>query len=219
MIEFADRMGIKTRLNESPTLALGTSEVNLLELTNAYGTLVNQGEAISPLLITRIEDSDGDVLDQWTYKSKEVLSPEVAYSVVNMLEGVVDYGTAASLRNPYNIPSPIAAKTGTSQENADGWFVGMVPGMVVGVWVGWDDRRIHFEKDDYRYGAGNRTALPVAAKFFQRLFQDKMIGFPQTHAFTIPPGLDLNLNCDEDDVKSGSSQRQQLKPDDLDSFD
>ena len=170
VVEFAHRMGIKSNLNDSPTLALGTSEVNLLELTSAYGTLANGGVAISPLFMTRIAENDGDVLYESDRKSTEVLAPKDAYTMINMLEAVVEHGTASSLRTSFGLSTPMAAKTGTSQENADGWFVGMIPGLVVGVWVGWDDRRIHFEKDDYRYGGGQPNSFANCRELFSTTF-------------------------------------------------
>lgn len=173
VVALAHNMGIESQLSSNPSLALGTSEVNLLELTNAYASFANQGILVTPIYLSRIEDKEGNVSSEFPEgepERKRVISREMADIMIKMLEEVTDSGTARSLRTVYGLNGSFAAKTGTSQENADGWFIGMIPSLVVGVWVGWDDRRIHFDKEDYRFGAGNRTALPIAAYFFQQVF-------------------------------------------------
>jgi len=196
VVDLAHRVGIQSQLTPTPALALGTSEVTLLELTTAYGTFANKGVLISPSFISRIEDKNRNMLYQSEFQTTSVITPKTAFTMVGMLRAVVDHpdGTASELRRTYGITEQMAAKTGTSQENADGWFIGMTPHQVVGVWVGWADRRIHFDKDDYRYGAGNRTALRVAALYFQKLFNDSQIGFPST-VFFVPPEMGSELVC------------------------
>ncbi|MDZ7720887.1 MAG: transglycosylase domain-containing protein [Balneolaceae bacterium] len=150
-----------------PSIALGTAEVSLLELVSAYTTFVNKGVHIEPIAITRIEDKEGNVLVEYFPEySQEAISPETAYMMVDMMRGVIrggeDYhGTGVRLRNVYNVQQDVAGKTGTTQNSADNWFVAMMPHIVMGSWVGGEDRRIRFPTDGgYSIGQGARTALP-----------------------------------------------------------
>ncbi len=178
-----------------PSIALGTAEVSLLELTSAYTTFANAGVHIDPIAITRIEDKEGNVLiEYYPEYSQEVISPETAYIMVDMMRGVIRggdgyHGTGVRLRNVYGVRQDIAGKTGTTQNSADNWFVGMTPHIVMGAWVGGEDRRIRFPTDNPNsIGQGARSALPIVGTFINRVTAD-----PEAYwgydAFTPPPGF------------------------------
>jgi len=178
-----------------PSVALGTAEVSLLELTSAYTTFANQGVHIEPIAITRIEDKEGNILvEYYPEYRKEVISPETAYIMIDMMRGVIRggegyHGTGVRLRNVYNVRQDIAGKTGTTQNSADNWFVAMTPHIVMGAWVGGEDRRIRFPQDiGYSIGQGARSALPIVGTFINNVTLD-----PEAYwgydAFTPPPGF------------------------------
>ena len=185
VITLVEKMGIDTKnMLPVPSLALGTPDVSLYEMVGAYSTFANQGVYVKPSLITRIEDKNGTVLYQHTPQTKDVISSETAYVTINLLQGVTGAGSGSRLRHktgansayksavtgyPYEFKNPIAGKTGTTQNNSDGWFMGMVPNLVTGVWVGGEDRSVHFEST--MYGQGATMALPVWALVHERLLQ------------------------------------------------
>ncbi len=168
VIQRARKMGIKGEMKKVPSLALGTAEVTLLELVSAYTTFLNKGSHRPYMLITRIEDADGNVLEEFgTQPTTSVFSAETCGIINQMLSNVVDRGTAASLRGTYNIKGALAGKTGTTQFQSDGLFVGMSPKFLAGAWVGCFDRRVSF--NSLRDGQGGKTALPIWGEFVQRL--------------------------------------------------
>lgn len=178
-----------------PSIALGTAEVSLLDLVSAYTTFVNKGVHIDPIAITRIEDKEGNVLQEYFPEmTQEVISPETAYMMVDMMRGVIrggeDYhGTGVRLRNVYNVQQDVAGKTGTTQNSADNWFVAMMPHIVMGSWVGGEDRRIRFPTDNsYSIGQGARTALPIVGQFINNVTNDPEAPWSYD-AFEPPPGF------------------------------
>lgn len=164
----AERMGIKSKLELYPSIALGTSLVTPLELTAAYATLANHGIYNEPISILRIEDKDGMLIDKFTSETREAISEETAYIVTDMLRTAIDQGTGVAARYRYNFQRPAAGKTGTTQDYADAWFVGFTPQLVGGVWVGFDDQRISFTGE---YGQGARAALPIWAIFMHDVYE------------------------------------------------
>ncbi len=194
IIQMAQGMGINMQ-NEKPypSIALGTAEVSLLELVSAYTTFANKGVHVEPIAITRIEDKEGNILKQFnTEFTQEVISPETAYMMVDMLRGVIrggkDYnGTGVRLRYKYNVRQDVAGKTGTTQNAADNWFVAMMPHMVMGAWVGGDDRRVRFPKDS-RTGQGAHTALPIVGTFINYCSSDPSVPWKK-QAFEPPNGF------------------------------
>ena len=178
-----------------PSIALGTAEVSLLELTSAYTTFANEGVHIDPIAITRIEDKEGNILvEYYPEYSKEVISPETAYIMVDMMRGVVRggdgyHGTGVRLRNVYGVRQDIAGKTGTTQNAADNWFMGMTPHIVMGAWVGGEDRRIRFPQDNPNsIGQGARSALPIVGEFINYVTRDPE-AFWGYDAFSPPAGF------------------------------
>ncbi len=166
--KIAERLGIKSKLELYPSIALGTSLVSPLELTSAYATLANHGIYNEPISILKIEDKDGMLIDKFTSESREAVSEETAYIITDMMRSAIDQGTGIAARYRYGFQRPAAGKTGTTQDYADAWFVGYTPQLVGGVWVGFDDQRISFTGD---YGQGARAALPIWAIFMHEVYE------------------------------------------------
>lgn len=164
----AEKMGIKSKLELYPSIALGTSLVTPLELTSAFGTLANHGIYNEPISILRIEDKDGMVIDKFTSEAREAISEETAYIVTDMMRTAIDQGTGVAARYRFNFQRPAAGKTGTTQDFADAWFIGFTPQLVAGAWVGFDDQRISFTGE---YGQGARAALPIWAIFMHDVYE------------------------------------------------
>lgn len=183
----AKRLGIESPLECVYALALGTSDVSVYEMVGAYSALANQGVYTKPYIIQRIEDKNGNVLFENKSQSKEAISPKTAFTVVRMLQGVVDHlgGTASRLRGTYRFKGEIAGKTGTTQNNSDGWFIGITPKLVSGAWVGCDDRRLRFTRT--LYGQGANMALPIWAIYMKYVYADKEINLSEG-MFTPPEG-------------------------------
>ncbi|TFY99462.1 glycosyl transferase [Ramlibacter henchirensis] len=170
----AQSMGVReSRLDVVPSLALGTSPVTLREMVSAYGTLANNGRWMEPLLVLRIEDASGKVLDAFVPpKSAEAMPKSKALALVNVMRGVVDEGTGTAIRSRYGIQADVAGKTGTTQDNADGWFILMHPHMVAGAWVGFNDQSITMPDS---WGPGARSALPIVGDFFQQSVRNRWV--------------------------------------------
>ena len=190
---YAYQMGIQSKLEEVPSLCLGTTDLSVLELTSAYGTFANRGLWIEPRLISRIEDQNGNVLATFPSKTQQGLSEYNAYLMIDLMKGVVDGGTARRLRTKFDFRNEIAAKTGTTQEHSDGWFVGITPNLVSGVWVGCSDRRMHFTTLDL--GMGANTALPIWGHYMKSVYADSSLTI-EPMPFRAPYGFDHSmLDC------------------------
>jgi penicillin-binding protein 1A len=194
--DMAQNLGINMNNTRAvPSIALGTAEVSLLELVSAYTTFANQGVYTQPTAITRIEDREGNILQEYAPSDvQEVMSPETAYMLIDMMRGVIRggenfHGTGVRLRNVYGVQQDIAGKTGTTQNSADNWFVAMTPHIVMGSWVGGEDRRIRFPTNmPNSIGQGARTALPIVGSFIQSVREDSEYDWG-TDAFEQPPGF------------------------------
>ncbi len=222
VVSIVKNMGLTKEIPEVPSIALGTPDFNVYEMVGAYGTFVNQGVYVKPVLVTRIEDKNGTVLYEYVPKTRDVLSKDVAYAMVNLMEGVVQSGSGGRLRHsynknntlykevmtgyPYNLTNPIAGKTGTTQNQSDGWFMGMVPNLVTGVWVGGEDRSIHFKR--LAYGQGASMALPIWGLYMKKNYENKELGISDK-GFPKPSGLSIEVDCSK-------VQEQQQKDNDLD---
>lgn len=195
-IALARRMGISSTIPEVPSIALGTPAIPLLEMTSAYCTFVNNGRAVQPWYLDRIEDKEGKIL--WKHKKKSstrAMSKETAQMMIQMLKNVINNGTGISLRTTYHLENDMAGKTGTTQHNADGWFIGITPRLVAGTWVGGEYPEIHFRTT--ALGQGARTALPVFAGFIQKINQDPGMKSIAHARFPKPPQQVLReLDCD-----------------------
>ena len=183
--------------NATPVLCLGPCEVSVGEMVSAYTAFANHGIRCAPMFVTRIEDSRGNVIAQFQPLMNEVISEEDSYQMIDMLRAVVNGGTAGRIRS-YGIDGDIAGKTGTTNNNSDGWFMGVVPQLVSGCWVGGEDRDIHF--DSGSLGQGATMALPVWAYYMQQIYADKTLPYDPKAVFDIPKGFDFCASSDNDDT-------------------
>ncbi len=175
-------------IHPSPALCLGPCEITVSEMVSAYTAFVNHGIRSSPMYVTRIVDNEGNVLEEFKPRMNEVISSESADKMLYMLRAVVDGGTGGRLRFRYNLTAPIGGKTGTTNSNSDGWFMGVTPNLVSGCWVGGDDRDIHF--DSMTYGQGASMALPIFALYMKKVYADGNLPYTQDDQFDIPEGFD-----------------------------
>ncbi len=189
VIDLAHKMGINSELPNFLSLSLGVGEVTPLEMTNAYGTFDNGGIWVEPIAITKIEDRNGNVIEEVVPETREVMSEETAYIMTDMMEGVVNDGTAASIRQFFHRPA--AGKTGTSQSFTDAWFVGYTPQFVAGCWLGFDDARVKFGG---AYGQGGKAAAPIWGRFMKLLYSDDQFDFPVEY-FLMPEGAEEMNVC------------------------
>ena len=224
VVRLSKAAGIKSYVPANPSIALGAVELSLLEMVSAYATFANRGLRVSPMIITRIEDKNGTVLEEFTPKTQEVLSEESAYVVLNLLEGVTQYGSGVRLRlllekpgyvtgYPYEFKNAIAGKTGTTQNQSDGWFMGIVPNLATGVWTGGEDRATHFE--GIGKGQGATMSLPSWALFMKKCYADKTLEISEED-FEKPENLSVNINCEERIAKEGEEIKEIIPKEDTD---
>ncbi|MFM2207018.1 MAG: hypothetical protein RL213_993 [Bacteroidota bacterium] len=173
MIEICRKMGVEAPIDAVPAICLGTPDVSVYEMVGAYATFANMGVWTQPQYLTRIEDKNGNVLQEFVPRKVEAISEETAYLMSNLMQGVVQFGTGARLRGQYKLQYPIAGKTGTTQNQSDGWFIGITPDLAAGGWVGCEDRAVHFRSIEL--GQGARMAMPIWALFMQKVYADKTI--------------------------------------------
>ena len=224
VIDLARKMGISSRIPSVPSIALGTPDISLFEMVGAYGTFANKGIYVKPVMISRIEDKNGTVIYESVPETQDVISEEAAYVTISLMKGVTEHGSGARLRHaglekenyiyknvvsgyPYIFENPIAGKTGTTQNQSDGWFMGIVPNLVTGVWVGGEDRSIHF--NDIAYGQGATMALPIWGQFMKEVYLKPELGI-SSEDFIEPEILTIQLDCDK--------YIQEMPEDDLDGF-
>jgi len=194
VVNLVKRLGVTSQIPEVPSICLGTADISVFEMVAANSTFANKGTYIQPTFITRIEDKNGKVLEEFIPNSNEVFSEEKAYTIIQLMRGVVQEGTGSRLRGAkYKLNNQIAGKTGTTQHNADGWFIGLTPELAAGCWVGGEDRSIHF--NSITEGQGASMALPIWGKFFVKVYADKTIKLSKAD-FTKPKNLDPNLEMD-----------------------
>ncbi len=195
VVKLAQKMGIKSFIDPVPSLILGTADLNVMELTSAYTTFANKGTRAEPVFITRIEDRNGNVLAEFSGKTRKVMPENEAYTMVELLKGVVDEpgGTAGRLRFRYKFTNEIGGKTGTTQNQSDGWFMGITPNLVTGVWVGCAERQMRFRS--IRLGQGANMALPIWGLYMQDVYADEEIGLPQDR-FERPEGFEVDFSCE-----------------------
>ena len=208
VVKMAENLGIETEILPVPSIALGTIDLSLYEMVGALNTFANKGMYVKPMMILRIEDKNGTVLEEFTPMTREVLSESIAYTTINLMEGVTRYGSGVRLRTsggkypddivtgyPYVFTNPIAGKTGTTQNQSDGWFIGMVPNLSTGVWVGAEDRSVHFT--DLNRGQGASMALPIWALFMKRNYADPELNISKEE-FERPEELSINVDCTQE---------------------
>tara|TARA_R110002073_G_scaffold279026_1_gene443183 strand:- start:471829 stop:474132 length:2304 start_codon:yes stop_codon:yes gene_type:complete len=207
VVRLANNLGIEKEIPEVPSIALGSVDLSLYEMVGAYNTFSNKGMYVEPIMVLRIEDKNGTSLSEFAPKTKEVLNEQAAYTVINLLEGVTQFGSGVRLRSssgvypdsiasgyPYKLTNPIAGKTGTTQNQSDGWFMGLVPNLTTGVWVGGEERAIHFP--DLGRGQGASMALPIWALFMKKCYADKTLNVSKEE-FEKPENMSIELDCEK----------------------
>ena len=193
MADMMRRMGIQSHVDEVPSLCVGPADLTLWEMVAAYNTFPSRGVYVTPLFVTRIEDRQGNVLSEFTNRKREAIAESTAYLMVNLMEGVVQGGTASRLRYRYNLTGEIAGKTGTTNDNSDGWFIGYTPTLVAGVWTGAEDRQVHFQS--ITYGQGAHMSLPTWGIFMKKVLADGTLGISADDRFVAPAGEFSGLDC------------------------
>lgn len=221
VVDMTHKLGVSSKIPEQPAIALGAVEITVSDMVAAYSTFANQGVYMKPMVITSIEDKSGAVLYRTLPQSRDVLSKDIAYAIIKLLEGVTESGSGARLKwgggggtgynrmtgYPYAITNPIAGKTGTSQNQSDGWFVGMVPNLATGVWVGNEDRSAHFKS--LIYGQGATMALPIWGLFMKKCYKDDSLMFKiSERPFERPANLSIKVDCWKAPVKDSVDTEQ-----------
>ena len=194
VIQMAHKMGVTSYIPPVPSIALGTPDLSLYEMVGAMNTFPDKGVYIKPVFILKIEDKNGNVLYRAAPKKTEAMSEITAYKMIKLLEGVVESGTGIRLRYRYGFNNPVAGKTGTTQNQSDGWFMGIVPKLTTGVWVGAEDRSVHFRT--IRLGQGANMALPIWALYMQKIYNDHSLGISPSDDFPKPlKNIDIEFDC------------------------
>ena len=193
LVRLMRSFGIEGQLDPVVSLCLGPCEVSVKEMVDAYTTFPNKGIRVEPLYVTRIEDNNGNVLATFMPKTYEIISETTSYKMIYMLRNVMDHGTGVRARFRYGLKVPMGGKTGTSQNHSDGWFVGFTPSLVSGVWVGGEDRSIHF--DNMSAGQGANMALPIWAMYMQKVYADEELGYSVEEQFDVPEWFDPEAGC------------------------
>ena len=208
--DLARNLGVSSNIPNVPAIALGTPDLSVYEMVGAYGAFANKGIYVEPVMVTKIEDKNGTIVYQSKPNTKDVISEESSYVTLKLLEGVTKFGSGARLRHniaedernyvynnvvtgyPYEFKNDIAGKTGTTQNQSDGWFIGMVPNLVTGVWVGGEDRSIHFK--EIAYGQGATMSLPIWGLFMNKCYADEELNVSKD-PFPEPEVLNIELDC------------------------
>ena len=210
MAEMMRKMGIGCHIDETYSLCVGSADIAVYDMVAAYNTFPSKGVYVSPIFVTRIEDSNGNALGEFNNPKREAIGEYTAYLMANLMQGVVNSGTGIRLRAKYGLKGEIAGKTGTTNDQSDGWFIGYTPSLTAGVWVGAEDRQVHFES--LTLGGGSNMALPIWGLFMQKVLADGTLGVYETDRFMAPPGVNLNLDCD------GSDADAEVKAEEDDSY-
>ena len=193
LVRIMRSFGIEGQLDPVVSLCLGPCEVSVKEMVDAYTTFPNKGIRVEPLYVTRIEDNNGNILATFTPKTYEIISETTSYKMIYMLRNVMDHGTGVRARFRYGLKAPMGGKTGTSQNHSDGWFVGFTPSLVSGVWVGGEDRSIHF--DNMAAGQGANMALPIWSIYMQKIYANPELGYSEEEQFDVPEWFDPEAGC------------------------
>jgi penicillin-binding protein 1A len=219
VVELTHKLGVKSEIPAQPSIALGAVEITVEDMVAAYSTFANQGVYVKPQFITKIEDKNGVAIYEPIPESHDVLNKDIAFAVIKLLEGVTEIGSGARLRTqgggngynrvtgyPYVFKNPIAGKTGTSQNQSDGWFMGMVPNLATGVWVGCEDRSARFK--GLVYGQGATAALPIWAMMMKRCYEDPDLDISEKD-FERPANLSIKVDCWAPPVVKDSTEVEQ----------
>ena len=191
-VRMARRLGIKSEIAAVPSLFLGTADISVREMVGAYSTFANKGVHVDPIIVSKIEDKYGNTISEYRAPEKEVIKEKTAYLMLNLLQGVVRNGTGVRLGYKYGFRNAIGGKTGTTQNHSDGWFMGVTPDLVSGVWVGAEDRAVHFQT--IKLGQGANMALPIWALYMKKVYGDKSLNITKRD-FDVPRGMNPMIDC------------------------
>ena len=197
MADMMRKMGVGSYIDETYSLCVGSADISVYEMVAAYNTFPSKGVYVSPIFVTRIEDNMGNVIGEFNNTKREAIGEHTAYLMANLMQGVVNSGTGVRLRSKYGLKGEIAGKTGTTNDQSDGWFIGYTPSLTAGVWVGAEDRQVHFES--LALGGGSNMALPIWGLFMKKVLADGTLGVSEADRF-VPSGIKLELNCDGSDA-------------------
>ena len=202
------KMGVGSHFEVVPSLCVGSADVSVYEMVAAYNTFPSKGVYVDPIFVTKIEDSQGNVLSEFNTRQHEAVSEETAYLMANLMQGVVNSGTGSRLRSVYALKGQIGGKTGTTNDNSDGWFIGYTPTITAGIWVGAEDRQVHFQST--ALGGGSNAALPIWGRWMKKVLADGTLGISEADTFTAPPGMNLDLGCTggDDDARETAEQKE-----------
>ena len=209
MLNLMRGMGITAHIDPVPSICVGAADISIFEMVSAYNTFPSGGLYCEPIFVTRIEDSMGNVISEFTKSKRQPLNETIAYNMVQMMRGVVDGGTAGRLRSTYGLRGEMAGKTGTTNDNSDGWFIGYTPSITAGVWVGAEDRQVHFQS--LALGGGSNSALPIWGLWMQKCLKDPTLNISEADHFfepavkTLPQ--DSAVNAEESDAKASKAQK------------
>ena len=195
MVKLMHSFGIRAQLDPVVSLSLGICDISVAEMVDAYTAFPNKGIRVEPVYVSRIEDANGNVIATFAPKMHEIFSETTAYKMIYMMRSVVDGGTGGRIRRNYGLMMPMGGKTGTTQNNSDGWFMGYTPSLVSGVWVGGEDRSIHF--DNIGEGQGASMALPIWALYMKKVLNDSSLGYSSTENFDVPGTFNATGGCEE----------------------
>jgi penicillin-binding protein 1A len=205
VVKFAHQVGITSKLDAVPSLCLGVSDVSLYELVGAYATFVNEGIYTEPFYISRIEDKNGNVIENFVPKTRQAISEQTAWKMIYMLQGGVEVegGTSRYINSELKKENEIGGKTGTTNNASDGWYMGVTHDLVTGVWVGGDERSIHYK--NWSMGQGSRTARPIWESFMLKVYKDPSLEY-RKGTFKRPNSIDITLDCSKYETSSDSTQ-------------
>jgi penicillin-binding protein 1A len=194
LVKLMRSFGVRGQLDPVVSLCLGPCEISIAEMVDAYTAFPNKGIRVEPIYVTRIEDANGNIIATFAPKMHEIFSETTAFKMIYMMRSVVDGGTGGRIRSKYGLNMQMGGKTGTTQNNSDGWFMGYTPSLVSGVWVGGEDRDIHF--DGIAEGQGASMALPIWALYMKKVLNDHSIGYSSSETFEIPSSFNVNEGCE-----------------------
>ncbi|EFI16745.1 MAG: transglycosylase domain-containing protein [Bacteroidota bacterium] len=194
LVKLMRSFGLSGYIPPVVSLCLGPNEVSVSEMVSAYTTFPNKGIRVTPVFVTHITDNKGNVIANFTTNTTEVINEKTSYKMINMMQAVLDGGTGSRVRYKYGVRASAGGKTGTTNDNSDGWFIGYTPELVSGVWVGWEDRQIHFAS--MAEGQGANMALPIWAMYMKKVLEDTSIGYNPSARFNIPEWFNPNEGCE-----------------------
>ena len=208
MISLMHSMGITGHIDAVPSICVGAADLSIYEMVAAYNCFPSGGVYCEPIMVTRIEDSLGNVITEFTGGKRDALNESVAYTMVTMMENVVNGGTAGRLRSTYGLRGRMAGKTGTTNDNSDGWFIGYTPKITAGVWVGCEDRQVHFQS--IALGGGSNAALPIWGIWMRKVVKDGTLGISENDMFIEPATMSLPVvsGSSADGVSSESNEEE-----------